>query len=86
MGYFNSNRLGNISGGLTTVIGELETVGVNIIETLFVGVIQTIIMAIFMIPFDIVTGSIILGTLFLGMLCNAIFQKKSDELTKNYKL
>lgn len=82
MGYFSSNRLGNISGGLTTVIGELETVGVNIIETLFVGVIQTIIMAIFMIPFDIVTGSIILGTLFLGMLCNAIFQKKSDELTK----
>ena len=35
-----------------------------------------------MIPFDIVTGSIILGTLFLGMLCNVIFQKKSDELTK----
>ena len=82
MGYFSSNRLGNISGGLTTVIGELETVGVNVIETLFVGVIQTIIMAIFMIPFDIVTGSIILGTLFLGMLCNVIFQKKSDELTK----
>ena len=82
MGYFSNNRLGNISGGLTTVIGELETVGVNIIETLFVGVIQTAIMALFMLPFDMVTGIIILATLFVGMLSNALFQKKADELTK----
>lgn len=82
MGYFNSNRLGNISGGLTTVIEELETVGVNIIEMLFVGVIQTAIMALFMIPFDFVTGLIILATLFLSMLSNALFQRKADEMTK----
>lgn len=82
MGYFSNNRLGNISGGLTTVIGELETVGVNIIETLFVGVIQTVIMALFMFPFDYATGFIILATLFLGIISNALFQKKADELTK----
>lgn len=82
MGYFNSNRLGNISGGLTTVIEELETVGVNIIEMLFVGVIQTAIMALFMIPFDFVTGLIILATLFLSMLSNSLFQRKADEMTK----
>lgn len=82
MGYFGSNRLGNISGGLTTVIGELETVGINIIETLFVGVIQTVIMALFIFPFDAVTGIIILITLLAGMLSNVIFQKKADEMTR----
>lgn len=82
MGYFNSNRLGDISGGLTSVIGELETVGVNIIEMMFVGIIQTVIMACFMLPFDLITGAIILITLMIGLFVNAIFQNKADQLTK----
>ena len=82
MGYFNSNRLGDISGGLTSVIGELETVGVNIIEMIFVGIIQTVIMACFMLPFDFITGVIILITLIVGLLVNAVFQNKADQLTK----
>ncbi|HEP4951458.1 TPA: ABC transporter ATP-binding protein [Streptococcus pyogenes] len=82
MGYFNFNRLGDISGGLTSVIGELETVGVNIIEMMFVGIIQTVIMACFMLPFDFITGVIILITLMVGLLVNAVFQNKADQLTK----
>ena len=82
MGYFNSNRLGHISGGLTSVIGELETVGVNIIEMMFVGIIQTVIMACFMLPFDFITGVIILITLMIGLFVNAVFQNKADRLTK----
>lgn len=82
MGYFNSNRLGHISGGLTSVIGELETVGVNIIEMMFVGIIQTVIMACFILPFDFITGVIILITLMMGLFVNAVFQNKADQLTK----
>lgn len=82
MGYFNSNRLGYISGGLTSVIGELETVGVNIIEMMFVGIIQTVIMACFMLPFDFITGVMILITLMIGLFVNAVFQNKADQLTK----
>ena len=82
MGYFNFNRLGHISGGLTSVIGELETVGVNIIEMMFVGIIQTVIMACFMLPFDFITGVIILITLMIGLFVNAVFQNKADQLTK----
>ncbi|MCY6483815.1 ABC transporter ATP-binding protein [Clostridium aestuarii] len=82
MGYFNNNRLGDVSGGLTTVIGELETTGIYIIEMLLVGVIQTAIMALFMIPFDWITGVIILITLILGILINNLFQEKADSLTK----
>jgi len=82
MGYFNSNRLGDISGGLTSVIGELETVGVNIIEMMFVGIIQTVIMACFMLPFDLITGVIILITLMIGLFVNTVFQNKADQLTE----
>lgn len=86
MGFFSSHRLGNISAGLTTVIGELETIGVNIIGMFFVGVIQTVIMALFMIPFDFLTGIIVLATLLLGILSNAVFQRKADELTKKLQV
>jgi len=82
MGYFGSNRLGNISGGLTTVIGELETVGINIIETLFVGVIQTVIMALFIFPFDAVTGIIILITL-LALLIELILYMIAKNCKKD---
>ncbi|WP_139753859.1 ABC transporter transmembrane domain-containing protein, partial [Clostridioides difficile] len=68
--------------GLTSVIGELETVGVNIIEMMFVGIIQTVIMACFMLPFDFITGVIILITLMIGLFVNAVFQNKADQLTK----
>ena len=82
MGFFNANRLGEISGGLTTIIGDLETVGVVIIELMFVGVIQTVMMALFMIPFDWITGGIILITLALALISNALFQNKADQSTK----
>lgn len=89
MGYFTSNRLGDVTGGLTTVIGELETTGIFIIEVMLVGIIQTIIMAVFMIPFDIITGLIIIATLLIGIFLNKLFQNKSDKLTRKllgYKL
>lgn len=82
MGFFNANRLGEISSGLTTIIGDLETIGVVIIEMMFVGVIQTVMMALFMVPFDWITGGIILITLALALISNALFQNKADRSTK----
>lgn len=82
MGYFSSNRLGDISGGLTTVIGELETTGVLIIEMLIVGIIQTAVMALFIIPFDLFTGMIIIIALGAGLCVNALFQAKADSQTE----
>ena len=70
MGYFSTNSLGNVSGGLSTVIGELETVGVLIIEQMLVGTIQTIIIVLFVLPYDLITAIIILLTLIVGVLVN----------------
>lgn len=82
MGYFTSNRLGDISSGLTTVIGDLETVGIFIIEMLLVGAIQTLIVALFIFPFDYVTGLIMTIALVVGMGANALFQKRADFFTE----
>ena len=49
MGYFTSHSLGNMAGGLSTVISELETIGVLIIEQMLVGILQTCIMVIFIL-------------------------------------
>lgn len=81
MGFFSSKRLGDISSGLTTVIGELETVGIIIIEIMMAGFIQTAIMMAFMFPFDAVTGMIIAVTLVFGLVVNAAFQKAADAKT-----
>ena len=81
MGYFNDNRLGDISGRVSTAITELETIGVFIITALITGTIQTVIMGLFILPFDIVTGLIILATIFIGMVINSLVQNKADKLT-----
>ncbi len=82
MGYFSTNSLGNVAGGLTTVIGELETIGIPIIEQMIVGTLQTLIMVLFILPYDFVTAAIILVTLIIGILVNMVTQKKTDRLTE----
>ena len=82
MGYFSTNSLGNIAGALSTVIGELETIGVFIIEQMLVGTIQTLIMVIFILPYDFATAIIILLTLIIGTLVNLFTQKSTDQLTE----
>jgi len=83
MGYFSTNSLGNIAGALSTVIGELETIGVFIIEQMLVGTIQTLIMVIFILPYDFATAIIILLTLIVGTLVNLFTQKSTDQLTED---
>ena len=81
MGYFSSNSLGDVAGGLSTVIGDLETMGVFIIEQMLVGTIQTLMVA-FVMPYDFVTAVIILLTLIAGISVNMITQRKTDRLTE----
>ncbi|MCU9533679.1 ABC transporter ATP-binding protein [Streptococcus sp. CSL10205-OR2] len=81
MGYFSHHSLGDVSGGLSTVIGDLETVGVVIVEQMLVGTIQTIIMVIVILPYDIITAMIILLTLLVAIFVNVLTQKKVDQLT-----
>lgn len=81
MGYFNDNSLGNVAGRMSTAITELETVGMIIITALIAGTVQTVMMAIFIFPFDAVTGIVILVTIITGITINGLVQKKMDKLT-----
>ena len=81
MGYFSESRLGDISGALTTVITDVETIDMMILEMMFAGSIQTVIMALFVFPYDMVTGCIIFITLVVATLFNNVFQKKTDAVT-----
>ena len=81
MGYFNDNSLGDVAGRMSTAISELETVGVFIITALIAGTIQTVMMGIFIFPFDMVTGFIILVTIAIGLFINSLVQNKMDRLT-----
>ena len=81
MGYFNDNSLGDVAGRMSTAISELETVGVFIITALIAGTIQTVMMGIFIFPFDMITGFIILATIAIGLFINSLVQNKMDRLT-----
>ena len=81
MGYFNDNSLGDVAGRMSTAISELETIGVFIITALIAGTIQTVMMGIFIFPFDMVTGFIILATIAIGLFINSLVQNKMDRLT-----
>ena len=81
MGYFSESRLGDISGALTTVITDVETIDMMILEMMFAGSIQTVIMALFVFPYDMTTGGIIFITLAAAIVFNNLFQKKTDAVT-----
>ncbi|MGP1455540.1 MAG: ABC transporter ATP-binding protein [Treponema sp.] len=81
MGYFSESKLGDVSGALTTVITDVETIDMMILELMLAGSIQTVIMALFVLPYDAVSGCIILATLALAMVSTNLFQKKADAVT-----
>ena len=81
MGYFSESRLGDVSGALTTVITDVETIDMMILEMMFAGGIQTVIMALFVFPYDMTTGGIICITLIVAIVFNNVFQKKTDAVT-----
>lgn len=89
MGYFSKNTLGEVAGGLSAVIGELETVGIIIIELLLTGMIQTAVIILFILPYDAVTAIIMFISMAAGAFVSIATQKKCDVLTEKlltYKL
>ena len=81
MGYFSESKLGDVSGALTTVITDVETIDMMILEMMLAGSIQTVIMALFVFPYDMITGGIIGITLIATITFNNMFQKKTDVVT-----
>ena len=82
MGYFSENSLGTVSGGLSTVMADLETIGVMIIEMMFSGYAITIVMMFFVFTYDKITALIILITLVIATAANGVGQRYANRFTE----
>ncbi|ADY56417.1 Xenobiotic-transporting ATPase [Syntrophobotulus glycolicus DSM 8271] len=77
MGYFSSNRLGEIASAVTTTIGDIETQAGHILNNLVVGVVHAVVIAIVISFFDWRIGLISIGAILTGLFVNSLLQKKS---------
>ncbi|UZQ50122.1 ABC transporter ATP-binding protein [Clostridium kluyveri] len=80
MGYFSSNRLGEISSVVTTTIGDIENKAGDILDKIIVGFIHAVIISIVISLFDWRIGIISILAIILGMIVNSILQKKSIDI------
>ena len=72
MGYFNENRLGELTATLTTTLGEIETNAVAILDRVATGVVHAVVITIAIFWFDWRAGCITAAGLGLSLVNNMI--------------
>ena len=77
MGYFSSNRLGEIASTVTTTINDIENQAGHILSNIIVGFVYTLAITIMISFFDWRIGAISIGAIVIGGLVNSILQKRS---------
>lgn len=80
MGYFNSNRLGEISSVVTTTIGDIENKAGDILDKIIVGFVHAVVISVVISIFDWRIGVISIVAIVLGMIVNSILQKRSTDI------
>lgn len=80
MGYFSQHRLGDITAALTTTLGDLETSGAAIMESVAGGFIHALIIGLWLIFYEWRIGLLTFGGLFLSLLIYG----KTQEAGKKY--
>ncbi len=77
MGFFSSNRLGEIASAVTTTISDIEFQAGYILKSIFVGFIHAIVISIVITFFNWRIGLISICAIVAGLFVNSILQKKS---------
>jgi ATP-binding cassette subfamily B protein len=77
MGYFSSNRLGEIASSVTTTISDIEHQAGHILSNVIVGVVHAFVITVIISFFDLRIGIISICAIFMGLYVNWILQKKS---------
>lgn len=80
MGYFNSNRLGEIASIVTTTIADIENNAGNVLNSIVVGFVHAVVITIMISFFDWHIGLISICAILTGLLVNSILQKKSTAI------
>ena len=75
MGYFNENRLGDITAAVTTTLGDLETNAVTVMEAVAGGFIHALVIGIWLLFYEWKIGVLMFIGLFLSLCVYAKTQK-----------
>lgn len=81
MGYFSSNRLGEITSVVTTTISDVENQAGVVLNNILVGFIHAIVITIMVSFIDLRIGVISIAAILIGLFVNSILQKKSEEVS-----
>lgn len=81
MGYFSSNRLGEITATVTTSISDIEIQAGHILNNIIVGVVHAIVISVTISFFDWRIGIISILAIIMGLFVNSIIQKKSIAIS-----
>lgn len=75
MGYFNENRLGDITAAVTTTLGDIETNAVAIMESVAGGFIHAIVITLWLLFYEWHIGLLSLAGLLAALMVYAGIQK-----------
>ncbi len=79
MGYFNENRLGDITAAVTTTLGDIETNAVAIMELVAGGVIHAIVITLWLFFYEWRIGLLSFAGLMVALLVYADIQKAGKK-------
>ena len=79
MGYFSSNRLGDITAAVTTTLGDLETNSVTILEAVAGGFIHAFIIGIWLLTYEWRIGLLMIAGLLVSFIIYAQTQKAGEK-------
>lgn len=79
MGYFSSNRLGDITAAVTTTLGDLETSSVTILEAVAGGFIHAFIIGIWLLTYEWRIGLLMIAGLLISFIIYARTQKAGEK-------
>ena len=75
MGYFNENRLGDITAAVTTTLGDLEQLSVTIMENVAGGFIHAIVIGVWLMIYEWRIGLISLAGLAVALIVYSFIGK-----------
>ena len=80
MGYFNENRLGDITAAVTTTLSDVENNAVTILEQVAGGFIHALVIGVWLLFYEWRVGIAMFIGLILAMLVYAVMQKAAKRL------
>ncbi|MFV0362442.1 MAG: ABC transporter ATP-binding protein [Suipraeoptans sp.] len=81
MGYFNQNRLGDITATVTTTLGDIETNAVSVLSKVAGGLIYSVVIITWLFIYEWHIGLISLIGLLIALLVYGLLQRVSKRLS-----